>query len=189
VLADREQLLAAATRLINSRGPDVTLDEIAAEATVTKPILYRTIGDKDALVTALSESLVDRINTAVAEASGRSSDPRAEFEGALRSYFGAVEADRNLFLFVNAGGQGTEQLRRLVDRSAAQMVAVFGAARVAAGLDPTPARTWSYAIIGAFQTVTIMWLHDEYCTLHDIADHLTQLLWPGIASIATPQHI
>jgi AcrR family transcriptional regulator len=186
VLADRDQLLAAATRLINARGPDVTLDEIAAEATVTKPILYRTIGDKDALVTALSESLVDRINTAVADASGRSRDPRGEFEGALRSYFGAVDADRNLFLFVNAGGQGAEQLRRLVDRSAAQMIEVFGTARKAAGLDPSPARTWSYAIIGAFQTITIMWLRDEYCSLDDIADHLTQLFWPGVANIATP---
>jgi AcrR family transcriptional regulator len=172
--------------VINNRGPDVTLDEIAAEATISKPILYRTIGDKEALVAALSDSLVDRINTAVADASGRSADPRSEFEAALRTYLRAVDADRNVFLFVNAGGQGTERLRRLVDRSSVQMIELFSAARGMAGLDQSPARTWAYAIIGAFQIVTLMWLCDEYCALDDLADHLTQLLWPGVANIATP---
>lgn len=185
VLVDRDQLLAAAMRLINAEGPDVTLDEIAAEATITKPILYRTIGDKEALVMALSESLIDRINTAVAEASGRTHDPRAEFESAVRTYLRAVNTDRNLFLFVNAGGQSTEQLRRLIDRSSEQMIEVFTTARRAAGLDVSTAQTWGYAIIGAFQLVTIMWLRDEYCALDAVAEHLTQLLWPGVATIAT----
>lgn len=185
MLVDRAQLLAAATRVINERGPDVTMDDIAAEATITKPILYRTIGDKDALIAALSETLVDRINDAVQGASGRNGDPRSEFEVAVRTYLRAIDADRNLFLFVNASGQGTDQLRDLVDRSSAQMIEAFSAARVAAGLDVSPARTWAYAIIGAFQVVTIMWLGDEYCTLDAVAEHLTTLIWPGVASIAS----
>lgn len=40
------QLLAAAERAIAAIGPDVTMDQIAAEADVTKPILHRTVGDK-----------------------------------------------------------------------------------------------------------------------------------------------
>ena len=50
VVADRTQLLDAAAEAIRTQGPDATMDDIAAGASVTKPILYRTIGDKAALV-------------------------------------------------------------------------------------------------------------------------------------------
>ncbi|MFK8025621.1 MAG: TetR/AcrR family transcriptional regulator [Ilumatobacter sp.] len=183
VVADRAQLLAAAARSINASGPTVTLDDIAAEAGVTKPILYRTVGDKAALVTALSELLIDGIDAAVKRATSTPTTPRQDFEAAVRGYLTAVDADRNIYLFVNAGDRSTEQLRRLVDRSAQQLLELFSPARAAAGLDQSAARTWAYAVIGAFQTVTTMWLGDEYCDRDIVARDLTDLLWPGVASV------
>ena len=44
MLAGREQLLDAAERAVRSAGPQVTMEAIAAEANVTKPILYRGVG-------------------------------------------------------------------------------------------------------------------------------------------------
>ena len=67
MLASREQLLNAAERVIAEQGPDATMQEIAAAATVTKPILYRTVGDRAALVNALSETMIDRISTAIGD--------------------------------------------------------------------------------------------------------------------------
>ena len=186
VVADRTQLLAAAVRSITANGPLVTMEEIAAEADVSKPILYRTVGDKAALVTALSEYLVDRIDVAVRGATISAIDGRSGFEIAVRGYLAAVDADRNIYLFVNAGDQSTEQLRRLIDRSAQQLLELFTAARAQAGLDRSAARTWAYAVIGAFQTVTTMWLGDEYCDLDTVAQDLTHLLWPGVAAAGDP---
>ena len=186
VVADRAQLLAAAERSITANGPLVTMADIAAEADVSKPILYRTIGDKAALVTALSELLVDRINVAVRAATISAADGRSGFEMAVRGYLAAVDTDRNIYLFVNAGDQSTEQLRRLVDRSAQQLLELFTAARTGAGLDRAAARTWAYAVIGAFQTVTTMWLGDEYCDRDTVAQDLTHLLWPGVAAAGDP---
>ena len=102
IVADRATILAAAVSVIRRQGPDATMDDIAAGASVTKPILYRTIGDKAALMNALSESLVDEIDRAVAAGTKREGDPRRAFESAIRCYVEAVEAERNLFLFVNA---------------------------------------------------------------------------------------
>lgn len=158
--------------------------ELAAAATVSKPILYRTVGDRDALVLALSEALVDRIDAAVDAATAAAASRQGEFAAAVRGYLAAVDVDRNLFLFVNAGGQHTEQLRRLVDRSAAQMIEQFDAMREVRGQDPTAARTWAHAIVGAFQISTMMWLRDEYCDIDTLADQLTQLLWPGLDLVA-----
>ena len=83
MLADREQLLAAAERAIARYGPDLTMDEIAAEATVTKPILYRTIGDRAALVTALSEAMIDRITAAIGETLTGETEPVDQFGAAV----------------------------------------------------------------------------------------------------------
>ena len=57
VIADRDQLLSAAEALIGRDGPQVSLAAIAAQAGVTKPTLYREVGDRDALVHALAERL------------------------------------------------------------------------------------------------------------------------------------
>ena len=184
MLADRAQLLDAAERTIRANGPDLTMEELAAAATVSKPIIYRTIGDRDALVMALSEAMVDRIKVAVDAATDAVASPGAEFRAAVRGYLTTVDADRNLFLFVNAGGQHPDQLRRLVDRSAAQMIGQFDALRIAGGHDPSAACTWAHAIVGALQISTMMWLRDEYCDIDTLADQLTQLLWPGIRDLA-----
>lgn len=184
MLVDREQLLTAATKAIREGGPDVTMVDIAAAATVTKPILYRTIGDKEALTNALSEMLIDRVNAAVGERLGSGGgEPRDEFRSAVRGYLSAIDADRNLFLFVNSGSHDTGVVQRLVDRSAQQLIESFTVSRDAGGLDDAAARTWSYAIIGAFQIVSLMWLRDDYCEIDTLADDLTQLLWPGVSSV------
>ena len=125
MIVDRAQLVEAAARVIRSEGPDATMAEIAAEATVTKPILYRTVGDRQALTFALSEMLIDRINAAVDAQRAAEVDPRAEFEAAVRGYLSAIDTDRNLFLFVNGGSQDTEVIRGLVDRSSAQLIDLF----------------------------------------------------------------
>jgi AcrR family transcriptional regulator len=180
IVADRARLLAAAAEVIRERGPDATMDDIAAGASVTKPILYRTIGDKAALVAALSESLIDQIDRSVNTATGSATDPVAAFEAAIRGYVVAVEADRNVFLFVNSAAPGTDQFRRLVDRSAAAMVTVFSGARANVGLDADGARTWAWAIVGALQVVTTMWLRDEARDLDDVVRDVSQLLWSGL---------
>lgn len=180
-MVDRAQLLAAAERAIRAEGPNATMTEIAAEATVTKPILYRTVGDRAALTLALAERLVDRINAAVEAERSTGIDERGEFEAAIRAYLRTVDADRNLFLFVY-GGQDAGVVQQLVHRSSTQMVELFTAARTAAGRDPAAASTWAHAILGAFQMVTLMWLRDPYCDIETVADDLTQLLWPGVAT-------
>jgi AcrR family transcriptional regulator len=180
VVADRATLLAAAIEVIRSRGPDATMDDIAAGASVTKPILYRTIGDKAALVSALAESLVDDLNRAVRDAGRAAPDPRAAFEAAVRAYVVAVDADRNLYLFVNSSAPGTEEFRRLVDRSSAAMISGFGVARSRAGLDPDGAAAWAWAIVGALQIVATMWLRDDGRELDALVHDVSELLWSGL---------
>ena len=76
----RELILEAAGRRFGARGYDGTrLDEVAAAAGVTKPVLYRHFADKNALYLAL----LDR-HAPISGASPASSQPR----GASRSASG-----------------------------------------------------------------------------------------------------
>ncbi len=181
-MTDREQLLAAALRVIRAEGPDVTMDDIAAAAGVSKPIVYRNIGDKDALVEALSEMFVDRLNEAVERATTRGTGGRATFAASMRATFEVIDDERNLFLFVTAGGPGTESVRLLVARSSIRIIEQFTALRTGTGLDPLPVRTWAYATVGAIQVAAAMWLRDGYRDRDSVADDITQLMWPGLTT-------
>ena len=182
------QLLAAAERAIAAIGPDVTMDQIAAEADVTKPILYRTVGDKAAVVDALSDLLVDRIAQTISASVASGGDPREYFTASVRAYLAAVETDRNLYVFVNSTDQHSRSLRSRIDRSAQQLVDMFADAHIE-GASSTSPLTWAHSIVGALQTVTLMWIDVERDTDHDartidhIADDITDLLWPGFVAI------
>jgi len=53
----RRELLEAADRVVLRDGPQASMNAIAAEAGITKPILYRHFGDKNGLYAALAARL------------------------------------------------------------------------------------------------------------------------------------
>src|SRR2546423_12521591 len=63
----RLQLLDAAARVIRAHGSDVSMAAIAAEAGITKPILYRHLGDKGGLYRALAEWQTEDLVGAIRE--------------------------------------------------------------------------------------------------------------------------
>ena len=183
MLAGREQLLDAAERAVRSAGPQVTMEAIAAEANVTKPILYRGVGDRDALVAALSERFVERLNDAGNKAVVAADGPEEGLRRLIRAYLEVVDTQRNLFLFVTSGASGGDGGRRsleLADRSAVPMAEQLATHRASAGLDPTVALTWAYGAIGALHYATLWWLRDGRLDPTQLADQLTELLWSGL---------
>jgi len=169
------------------------MDQIAAEAEVTKPILYRTVGDKAAVVDVLSDLLVDRIGRAIVASVEPVGDPRENFTASVRAYLMAVDADCNLYVFVNSAGHQPGSLRSRIDRSARQLIEMLGGEPVGDRSSKSSAMsstTWAHSIIGALQTVTLMWIdverdtdHHDARTVDDIAADITDLLWPGVAGI------
>ena len=51
----RREFVDAALRVLDSDGPELLMDAVAAEAGVSKPVLYRYFSDKAALIDALAE--------------------------------------------------------------------------------------------------------------------------------------
>jgi AcrR family transcriptional regulator len=183
VIADRETLLASAERLIRKRGPGVSLDAIAIEAGVTKPILYRGVGDRDALVQALALRLTARMADAMTQLAADAAGPRAALRRLVGGYFERAAAERHLYLYVTAGGTSEDRVRQsllLADDAAHRFEPGIAAYRAAGGADPAVAAVWAYAFVGALHFVTLWWLRDEALPLDAVAEQTTELLWEGL---------
>ncbi|MFN3218874.1 MAG: TetR/AcrR family transcriptional regulator [Acidimicrobiales bacterium] len=173
--ADRDQIIAAAVRAVRRVGPDVTMDEIAAEAGVTKPIIYRTVGDKAAIGLALAEYLSLQVEAAGFEASACETDPERRFMAAVRSVFEYLAEEQALFLFVEQGWGSADgsHTALLIERAAQPFIDGFAESADGAAHPPEAVRTWAYATVGSLRTVANMWVRDRWCTLDELVEHAT----------------
>src|SRR4029453_12254560 len=88
----REELLDVAGQAVQSRGPGVSMGEIAPEGGITKPILYRHFGDKDGLYEALTERYVAELAEALKPAVV-SPEPRARLAASVDAYPSYLERE------------------------------------------------------------------------------------------------
>src|ERR671932_2249566 len=86
----REELLDAADRVVRRRGGEPSMEEIAAEAGITKPVLYRHFGDKDGLYDALAARYVAELADALQPAA-QARGGRARFAASVDAYLSYIE--------------------------------------------------------------------------------------------------
>ena len=184
VIANRETLLATAEGLIRQAGTGVSLEAIAAAAGVTKPTLYREVGDKDALVNFLAERLALRMAAAIQDLVSQAPAPRDGLRSLVTGYLNFAARERHLYLFVTAGGNRDDRLQQsllLADGAAQQFAEPIAAYRAARGADPEVATVWSYGLLGALHFVTLWWLREQSADMEVVIDQITALLWSGMA--------
>jgi AcrR family transcriptional regulator len=181
----REELLDVADRVIQARGPGVSMDEIAAEAGITKPILYRHFGDKDGLYEALTRRYVDELASALRPAV-RAEDPRSRLAAAIDAYLAYVEREPERYRFLlHAGDQPRtasilEDFRRTHIANCA-FTAVENLRH--AGLDPGFAEPWAQCVNGMVRAAGTSWLETRSLPREKLVQYLTTILWDGYGSL------
>ena len=182
-VTDRDQLLDAAERAIAHSGPGTSMEAIAAEAAVTKPVLYQYVGNKDALVDALAERHMVRINAAVAHATRHRPHGRDRVRALVAAFFGVVAPQPNLYLYFTSAGASENSPHRsmaFADQTALPLAGVLTRQRNEIGADPGVAATWAYGTVGLLHYVTLWWIREPVLTLDEIVDHVTELMWCGL---------
>ena len=182
----RRQLILAADRVIRRRGPNASMDEIAAEAGVTKPILYRHFGHKDGLYQVLVRRYVRAIYRS-AEAKLVEENPRRRLAHAVDAFLQTVEREPEIFRFVRratteqqdaAGAAGA-----VVHRHAEAIARTTRADLERLGLDPEAAEPWAHGIVGMMQFVASWWLEHPDVPRERLVNQLTTLLWDGFGHL------
>jgi AcrR family transcriptional regulator len=181
-VVDRERVLDAAERAIRRDGAGVSLDAIAVEAGVTKPIVYARVGGRSELANALAERLSDRLIAAAGDAIAAKPAGRAALAALIEANLTTVADHRELFLYVTGGSDDTpKHALFLAERSATPMARQLAGWRSARGLDTAVALPWAYAVVGMLHLVSQWWLSENDRTAKQLADHLAELLWSGLA--------
>jgi AcrR family transcriptional regulator len=184
----REELLDAADRAVRRAGTDVSMDEVAAEAGITKPVLYRHFGDKEGLYDALAERYVEELEQTLQGATS-TTHGRRRLEATIDAYLRYVERqpERYRFLLEAAGKPRTGKLVADFRRRNVESCAFATAESLRrAGLDPELSDLWAHSVSGMIRSVGIWWLETRSLPREQLAEHLTAVLWEGLPALKTP---
>jgi len=179
----RAELLDAAERAIRRIGPHASMDELAAEAGITKPILYSHFGDKAGLVMALSERVATRLNDAVVRELSSPRSPREVVRSTIAAFCTFIEDETELYKFLigTAMHRTSRAPSRGVVGGISNSIAVsLGSSLRRAGADSGAAEPWAHAIVGMIFAGAGWWMERRTMSKDDLVDYLTQLLWSGL---------
>jgi AcrR family transcriptional regulator len=180
----REQILDAAELVFQGRDPsEVTFEQIAEAAGVSRALVYNYFGDKGGLVAAVYVRTLRRLDQELLDSAGP----------------GVTDADRLRALvscylrFASANPAGW----RLIGSTAAIEHPEVQAARRArsdqltASWGGTPqARTAARAVVGFLEAATLDWIEHTDADLERTAELLFTILWTGLSAVdANKAHV
>ncbi|MFE7414348.1 TetR family transcriptional regulator [Streptomyces laurentii] len=187
----RRELLEAADRVVLRDGPQASMNAIAAEAGITKPILYRHFGDKGGLYRALATRHTDALLAALRAALDAPADRRARVEATLDTYLASIEAMPQVYRFLMHPAEEPHQAEQGFDtgRHSAPLLRRMGeelgqviAERVDLGPGgETQARIWGHGIVGMMHAAGDWWLGERPCPRDELVRSLADILWGRLA--------
>ncbi|MBS2024761.1 MAG: TetR/AcrR family transcriptional regulator [Deltaproteobacteria bacterium] len=179
----RAQLLEIGRKVFAQRGYEATsLDEVAAKAGISKPIIYEHFGAKEGLYAAIVdhelESLVQRISLSVEQ--GR---PRARFEAAVLAFLGYVRDEPEGFAVLTRDSPTAARtgLTRVIDEVASRVGDVFQSEFQRAGYRAKVAPIYAHALVGMVTQVGQWWASERMpFPVEHVARHVVALGWMGL---------
>jgi AcrR family transcriptional regulator len=191
--AERERLIldVAHARFAAHGFAAVTMDDVAADAGVTKPLLYAYFGNKERLYLACMERAGEAMFATVGAAVSDADSPADALRRGLHAFFAFVDRDRDAWrvLFdetLPAGGEIAERVAAYRERLLA-LVAQTNLARLPArrrAAAKTEIEATSVALLGAAEALARWWLHTGAMPAADAAELLIATAAPGLRARA-----
>jgi AcrR family transcriptional regulator len=192
--AEREQLIldVAHARFAAHGYGAVTMDDVAADAGVTKPLLYNYFGNKERLYLACMERAGDAMLATVVSAVGDATGPDDALRRGLHAFFAFVDEDRDAWrvLFdetLPAGGEIAERVGEYRERLLA-LVAQANIQRLPASRraeHATEIEAIAVALLGAAEALARWWLRTGAMPAADAAELLIATAEPGLRGLAS----
>jgi AcrR family transcriptional regulator len=182
----REQLLDIGRRLFAERGLDGTsIEEIAARADVSKPVVYEHFGGKEGLYAVVVDREVERF-IAMATRVLAGDDTMDKFEVAAVELLRYIEDNSDGFRILvrdsnPSSGSGT--FASLISDIASQVEYILGDVLKDRGYDPKLAPMYAQMLVGMVAFTGQWWLDARKPELEEVAAHLVNLAWNGLAAL------
>jgi AcrR family transcriptional regulator len=182
----REQLLDIGRRLFAERGLDGTsIEEIAAQADVSKPVVYEHFGGKEGLYAVVVDREVERfVAMATSLLGGENSMEKFEVAavGLMRYIQDNSDGFRILVRDSNpSSGSGT--FASLISDIAGQVEYILGDLFEERGYDAKLTSMYAQMLVGMVAFAGQWWLDARKPELEEVAAHLVNLAWHGLSEL------
>jgi AcrR family transcriptional regulator len=156
---------------------DVTFEEIAEAAGVSRALVYNYFGDRGGLLAAVYEHTFDELNNEL----NATIDPDAPAQEELR----AIVRGYLKFAMEHAAEWRLLQLTAAVNHPSVQGARQRHMERLAAawGAQGPEGRTLAYGVVGMLESATFDWLRDRDMDIDRLSDLIFDFLWTGLSSL------
>jgi AcrR family transcriptional regulator len=181
--ARREEFIQAALRALARHGPDFGMEHVAAEAGVTKPVLYRHFTDKADLFDALGQRGTELLFDRLIPALNNEEAPVPRIRRSLDAYFSTIEENPNLYRLLIRRPFGRDVVAEDKELIGRTLSTLLGDYLRAFDMDSGAAEPWGHGIVGLVQNVSDWWLERRTMSRDAVVEYLTQLIWAAIDGI------
>jgi AcrR family transcriptional regulator len=181
----REVVLREAKRLFASRGyAATTLDDVAAAAGVTKPVVYDHFASKRELYIAVMETLRDGLMREAATALSATGTSAQRFRAAVANYFRQVKRDSDIVELLYVQPRTHVELMSEWQRLEAEAIAGLESLirSLAPGLHPWQGRVAVHLLHHGLNATATAW--PRTISEEEMTDLVVRLLWNGFESAA-----
>jgi AcrR family transcriptional regulator len=182
----REQLIRVSRTLFAEKGFDGTsIEEIAASAKVSKPVVYEHFGGKEGIYAVVVDREMQRLLSLVAVALN-AGHPRIRLERAALALLQYVEESSEGFRILvrdSHAASGTGTFASLISDIASQVEDVLADQFSDRGYSPTLAPMYAQMLVGMVALTGQWWLDARKPDREEVAAHLVNLAWNGLTGL------
>jgi AcrR family transcriptional regulator len=179
----REQLVQVGRALFAEKGFDGTsIEEIAARAKVSKPVVYEHFGGKEGLYAVVVDremsALLDRLTRVLSAGQ----HPRELVEQAALALLTYIEEEADGFRILSrdsTSGAFSSLLNDLANQVEYVLVREFGQR----GITTEHAAMYAQMLVGMVALTGMWWLEEGKPSREEVAAHLVNLGWNGLAHL------
>lgn len=160
------------------------MDQIAAVAHTSKPVIYRYFNDKADLYRAIGQAMAKHLLDLIGSAVEAETDPRLRLRAGVDAYLSVLDSTPTLYRFVINSAPDGNLLNEFMALVGGLITKELRDDLAERGVHPDAATPWSSAIVGFVRAAGDWWMANRsLMTREQLAEYVSYLLWGGAASL------
>lgn len=184
----REQLVCVGRRIFAEKGYDMTsVEEIAARAQVSKPIVYEHFGGKEGLYAVVVDREVSTLLSALeASLQDQRAHPRLLMEQAAMAFLSYIDENENGFRILvrdSPVSQSGGTFSSLLTDVASRVEAILAAQLTLRSYSSQDAPMYAQMLVGMVAYTGQWWLETRQPSKEVVASRMVNLSWFGLGAL------